>query len=240
MRVLQVIIGKELKTAFYSWFTYIIFILSLGIIGFRIWLSYANIFNVGEVSLSSLFYTLSLSLFFTIPFFTMKSISEELRTGTFELLTSKPVSLWDIIGGKFMANIILVALFLLLTLIHYITIASLSHIDYAVVLCGYLGLILLGGCYVSIGLFASSLTHQPIVALVIHFCIAIWFQFIFQIGADFGGDGHVATFLNYLSLGEHFNTLSRGIIDSRSLVYLFSVSMLFLALTHYRVRQPKH
>ena len=157
MGAVKVIINKELKVAFNSLLIYIAYTAFLCVTGFVCWFSGKNIFSSGQASLSNLFNVFYWTLFFLIPALTMKSISEERKDGTFELLFSKPIKTWQLIMGKFFAILLQVVICLALTLPYYITIASLGNVDHAVGFCGYLGLILVCGCYISIGMFASSL-----------------------------------------------------------------------------------
>lgn len=142
MGAVKVIINKELKVAFNSLLIYIAYTAFLGVTGFVCWFSGKNIFSSGQASLSNLFNVFYWTLFFLIPALTMKSISEERKEGTFELLFSKPIKTGQVIMGKFLAILLQVVICLALTLPYYITIASLGNVDHAVGFCGYLGLIL--------------------------------------------------------------------------------------------------
>ena len=198
------------------------------------WFSGKNIFSSGQASLSNLFNVFYWTLFFLIPALTMKSISEERKDGTFELLFSKPIKTWQLIMGKFFAILLQVVICLALTLPYYITIASLGNVDHAVGFCGYLGLILVCGCYISIGMFASSLTPNTIVAFFITFAIEIGFVVLFEFIAELWGSGFMAALFTYLSIGEHFDAIPRGVIDTKDLIYFISVIIIFLALArHY-------
>ena len=203
MGAVKVIINKELKVAFNSLLIYIAYTAFLGVTGFVCWFSGKNIFSSGQASLSNLFNVFYWTLFFLIPALTMKSISEERKEGTFELLFSK-------------------------------TITSLGNVDHAVGFCGYLGLILVSGCYISIGMFASSLTPNTIVAFFITFAIETGFVLLFEFIAELWGSGFMAALFTYLSIGEHFDAIPRGVIDTKDLVYFISVIIIFLALAkHY-------
>ena len=202
--------------------------------GIRLLVLRENIFSSGQASLSNLFNVFYWTLFFLIPALTMKSISEERKDGTFELLFSKPIKTWQLIMGKFFAILLQVVICLALTLPYYITIASLGNVDHAVGFCGYLGLILVCGCYISIGMFASSLTPNTIVAFFITFAIEIGFVVLFEFIAELWGSGFMAALFTYLSIGEHFDAIPRGVIDTKDLIYFISVIIIFLALArHY-------
>ena len=217
MGAVKVIINKELKVAFNSLLIYIAYTAFLCVTGFACWFSGKNIFSSGQASLSNLFNVFYWTLFFLIPALTMKSISEERKDGTFELLFSKPIKTWQLIMGKFFAILLQVVICLALTLPYYITIASLGNVDHAVGFCGYLGLILVCGCYISIT-----------------FAIEIGFVVLFEFIAELWGSGFMAALFTYLSIGEHFDAIPRGVIDTKDLIYFISVIIIFLALArHY-------
>lgn len=234
MGPIKVIINKELKIGFNSFFIYIVYATFFCITGFVCWFSGENVFSTGQASLGNLFNVFYWTLFLLIPALTMKSISEEQKEGTLELLFSKSIKTWQLIMGKFFAIFLQVLLCLMLTLPYYITIASLGHIDHAVGFCGYFGLILISSAYISIGIFASSITTNPIVAFFGALAIEITFAFIFEFIAGLGSGFFTALF-TYLSLEEHFDAISRGVIDSKDLIYLVSVTIAFLALTRHYV-----
>lgn len=239
MNPIKVIIDKELKIAFNSVLVYAVWLASFGVTGFICWLSGSNIFYTGQASLGYLFNVFHEVLYFGVPVLTMKSIASEKKDGTFQLLFSKPIKSWQLIAGKFFAILIEILIMLALTLPYYITIASLGHVDHAVGFCGYLGLICASGCYISMGIFASSLTKNPVIALFATFAITVWFQFLFTGLASLLGNTFIAAILNHLSIAEHFDTLSRGILDSKDIIYFTSIIALFLSLTRYFICKPR-
>lgn len=239
MGAVKVIIDKELKVAYNSLPLYIVYTIFFCVTGFICWFSWKNVFNTGQASLSYLFNVFYWTLFFMIPVLTIKSISEERKDGTFELLFTKPIKIWQLLSGKFYAIQLQVILCLVLTLPYYITLTSLGHIDHAAGICGYIGLLLVSGCYISIGIFASSLTSNTIVAFFITFAIGIWFQFLFEFIAGLFGSGFIAALLTYLSMGEHFDAIPRGVIDTKDLVYFVSIITIFLALTRYTISRTR-
>ncbi len=239
MGAVKVIIDKELKVAFNSLAIYIIYTVFFCITGFICWFSWKNVFYTGQASLSYLFNVFYWTLFFMVPVLTMKSISDERKDGTFELLFTKPIKPWQFLCGKFFAILLQVILCLLLTLPYYITLTSLGHVDYAAGICGYLGLILVSGCYISMGIFASSLTSNTIVAFFVTFAIGVWFQFLFEFIAGLFGSGFIAALFTYLSMGEHFDAIPRGVIDTKDFVYFVSIVTLFLALARYYISRTR-
>ncbi|MFY0686517.1 MAG: ABC transporter permease subunit [Cyclobacteriaceae bacterium] len=230
MNKVWIITKRELASFFDSLTAYVMIILFLGLSGLFTWIVGSNIFMMGQASLDVFFGIAFWSLFFFIPALTMKMIAEENRAGTIELLITKAVTDGQIVLGKFLACLVLVAIALVCTLPYYYTISQLGNIDDGAVIGGYLGLLFLSGAYISIGLFASSLTTNQIVAFLIALFIGIFFQLLFDvIGGTFAGT--LGSIFNYLSLRAHFDSLSRGVIDSRDMIYFLSVIVLGLLLS---------
>ena len=156
-------------------------------------------------------------------------LSEERRSGTLELLLTKPVSDWQVVMGKFLACLELIMIALLFTLPYYISIWILGPIDHGAVWCGYLGMILMSAALISIGIFASSITNNQIVAFLLSLFVGVFFLIIFDVLANsfIGGLGE---FLSYLSISTHYSSISRGVIDSRDVLYFLSISFIGLFL----------
>ena len=167
MKPIWIIAKRELRAFFDSLIAYILIIVFLGLSGFFTWLFGSDIFFIGQATLQPFFSVAYWTLFFFIPALTMKMIAEEKRMGTIELLLTKSVSDWQVILGKFTACLILIGIALLLTLPYYITVWFLGPIDHGAVWSGYLGMILMSMAYISIGLFASSITNNQIVAFLL-------------------------------------------------------------------------
>ena len=222
MNKIWIITRRELASFFDSLIAYVIIIMFLGFTGFFTWLAGNNVFLMGQANLQVFFQIGFWTLFFFIPALTMKMLAEETRSGTIELLSTKAISDWEIVTGKFMACLLLVLIALSCTLPYYVTVSQLGSIDHGAMVGGYMGLLLLSAGYISIGLFASSITNNQIVAFLIALLIGIFFQLLFDI-MGFTFRGSVGNVLNYLSMRTHFDSLSRGVIDSRDLIYFFSV-----------------
>lgn len=229
MKEIFIIAQKELKTFFDSLIAYILIVIFLGMSGFFTWLFGSDIFFIGQATLQPFFSIAYWTLFFFIPALTMKMLSEEKRIGTMELLLTKPVSDWQVIFGKFLASLELIGIALIFTLPYYITVSFIGSVDHGAVWCGYLGMILMSMALISIGLFASSITNNQIVAFLLSLFIGVFFLIIFDVLANnfIGGLGQ---FLSYLSLSTHYESISRGVIDSRDLLYFLSISYLGLFL----------
>ncbi|MGD0754061.1 MAG: ABC transporter permease subunit [Bacteroidales bacterium] len=230
MKTIWIIAKRELSSFFDSLIAFIIIILFLGFSGFFTWISGADIFITGQASLQSFFSIAYWTLFFFIPALTMRLIAEEKKTGTIEMLLTKAVTDRQVILGKYLAALILIAIALLFTLPWVITISKLGDIDTGGVICGYAALILMSAAYTSIGLFASSITNNQIVAFLSALFIGLFFHFIFEvIAADM--KGFLGQVINSLSVNVHFESLSRGVVDSKDLVYFGSIIFLGLFLT---------
>jgi ABC-2 type transport system permease protein len=229
MHAVWVIAKRELASFFDSLIAYIMLVLFLGFSGFFTWLYGSDVFMVGQASLGSFFNVAFWTLFFFIPALTMRLLAEEKKTGTIELLLTKAVTDRQVVVGKFLSTLMLVGIVLLFTLPYPLTLAMLGDLDKGQVICGYAGLMLLTAAYTSIGLFASSLTSNQIVAFLSALFIGLFFHLIFgMLAGQFSGlPGQV---LDTLSLSGHFQSISRGVIDSTDLIYFLSVIFLGLFL----------
>ena len=232
MKEIWIISKRELQSFFDSLIAYILIIVFLGLSGFFTWLFGSDVFFIGQATLQPFFSIAYWSLFFFIPALTMKMISEERRSGTIELLLTKPVNDWQVVIGKFIAALELITIALIFTLPYYFSIWMIGPVDHGAVWCGYLGMILMSMAFIGIGLFTSSITNNQIVAFLLSLFIGVFFLIIFDVLAS-NFTGATGKFLNYLSLSTHYQSISRGVIDSRDLLYFLSISFfgLFLAQT---------
>ena len=185
--------------------------------------------NVNEMLISPLFLNVSVILLFTLPLVTMRTYSEEKRTGTIELLLTAPLTDLQIVLGKFLGGLVLYLAMLGITVIHIGFLFAFGNPEWRPVLTGYLGLLLMGGCFLSLGLFVSSLTRNQIVAGMVTFAVFLMFWIINWI-SSFSGPT-TQNVLNYLSITEHLNDFARGVIDTKHLVYYFSFIAFSLFLT---------
>ena len=222
-----IIAKRELRSFFDSLMAYVMIVLFLGFSGFFTWLFGNDVFLTNQASLQSFFGISFWTLFFFIPAVTMGLLADERKTGTIELLVTKPVSDWQIIAGKFFAAFFLICITLALTLPYYFTIASIGKVDHGAVWMGYLGLLFMSASYISIGLFASSITSNQIVAFLISLFIGIFFHLIFSLTGN-GSGGWLTSLLGYLSLSNHYESMARGVIDSKDVCYFLSI--IFLGL----------
>jgi ABC-2 type transport system permease protein len=195
----------------------------------------SSILDYGYAGLDSFFNIAPYLFIFLVPAITMRAIAEEKKDGTFELLATRPLSDWDILFGKFLACLAIVLLTLLPTLIYYFSIYHLGitrgNIDTGTVIGSYIGLVLLGSAFTSIGLFTSSLSNNQIIA----FTVAVFLCFFSFSGFDSISSiislQGIASFLTQLGINEHYQSVSRGVLDTRDLIYFLSFTALFLFLS---------
>ncbi len=230
MKKIWIITKKELKGFFDSLMAYIMIIAFLGFSGFFTWLYGADVFMVNQASMKSFFSIAYWTLFFFIPALTMHTIADENKTGTIELLLTKPISDWQLVVGKFLGVFLLIVIALGLTLPYYITIANIGPIDHAAVWAGYFGLLLMSATYISIGIFASSVTQNQIVAFLLAIFIGMFFHIIFGV-LSHNTSGFIGELFNSLNLSTHFDSISRGVIDSRDILYFLSIIFIGLYAT---------
>jgi ABC-2 type transport system permease protein len=239
MKQTWIITKRELQAYFDSLMAYILLILFLGFSGFFTWLYGSDIFYIKQATLMPFFNIAYWTLFFFIPALTMRLISEENRMGTMELLLTKPVSNWQVVAGKFLASLILIALALILTIPYVITVSTLGNLDGGEVFSGYFALILFSAMYISVGLFTSSISNNQIVSYLLALFIGIFFQVIFNMLAE-NSSGIIGHVLDYLSVSTHFNSMTRGVMDSRDLIYFLGISFIGLVLTESMLMKKRY
>jgi ABC-2 type transport system permease protein len=222
MRQIFIVCKRELNSFFDSLLAYIMIIAFLGFSGFFTWLYGRDVFLVKQASLQSFFDVAYWTLFFFIPALTMRLIAEEKNSGTLEMILTKPVSDWQLVVGKFLSTLLLICISLALTIPYYITISSIGPVDHGAVWTGYLGLLLMSAAYISIGVFSSSITNNQIVAFLVALLIGIFFHLLFSLLAR-NFSGITGNILNYLSLDTHYNSITRGVIDTKDIIYFLSV-----------------
>jgi ABC-2 type transport system permease protein len=217
---------REIRSYFNSPVAYVVIVVFLAIVG---WFFTSTLFLVNVATLSTLFEVTPWVFIGFIPAITMRLLAEEKKSGTIELLTTKPVHDVEIVLGKFLAAFSLLAATLLPTLIYVITMGILGDLDMGPVFTGYLGLLMMGAVFIGIGLFASSLTENQIVAFILSLLIVLGL-FLVDKMLIFLPDA-LSTTLEFLSVDRHFSSIARGVIDSRDLIYFISVLGFSLYLT---------
>jgi ABC-2 type transport system permease protein len=229
MKGMWIIAKRELNSFFDSLIAYIMLVLFLGFSGFFTWILGSDVFFIGQASLQSFFNVSYWTLFFFIPALTMRLLAEERKTGTIELLLTRAVSDRAVVAGKFLSTLILISIALLFTIPYVITISSIGDMDSGEVICGYLGLLLMSAMYAGIGVYASSITSNQIVAFLTALFIGLFFHIIFGVVAgQFGG--WLGAVFSGLSVSTHFESISRGVLDSRDVLYFCSVTLVALLL----------
>ena len=185
--------------------------------------------NVNEMLISPLFLNVSVILLFTLPLITMRTYAEEKRSGTIELLLTSPLTDVQIVMGKFLGGLVLYCAMLAITFVHIGFLFWFGNPEWRPVATGYLGLLLMGSCFLSLGLFISSLTRNQIVAGMVTFAVFLLLWVINWFASFTGPTMQIV--LNYLSITEHLNDFARGVIDTSHLVYYVSFIAFSLFLT---------
>ncbi|MFO7768350.1 MAG: ABC transporter permease subunit [bacterium] len=215
---------KEVKAYFNSPAAYVVMAVFLLIAG---WFFSSDLFLVGQASLRTFFEVGRLILIFFVPAITMRLLAEEQASGSLELLVTYPVTDAEIVLAKWLSAMTLLAVTLLFTLVYYLTVVILGNPDEGAVAGGYLGLLLLGSAASAVGLLASSLTRNQVVAFVLAW--ALLFALFMLNNVLVFLPSWVAGFMEYLSFGYHLDNLSRGVLDSRDVLYFVSLTVIALA-----------
>lgn len=231
-----VICKREISSFFDSLMAYILLVVFLGLTGFFTWLYGSDVFFIGQATLNTFFGIAYWTFFFFIPAVTMKSLADERKSGTFELMATKPISDWEIIVGKWLGSWFLILIAIATSLPYYVTVANLGSIDHGATLAGYLGLILVTGAYVAIGIFSSSLTNNQIVAFILSLFISLFFHLLFEILSS-AFQGWLGQVFNFLSMNFHFQTMQRGIVGIESVVFMLSLMIMALSLATFSIRR---
>ncbi len=237
--------SKEISGFFSSLTGYVVIVVFLLLNSLFMWIvpGQFNVIENGYASMDTLFAIAPWVFLFLVPAITMRMISEEKRMGTLDLLNTRPVSELQIILAKFLASWTLVLLSLLPTLVYFWSVARLGNptgnMDVGGTWGSYFGLLFLGGIYAAIGVFSSSLSENQIVA----FIIAVFLSFIMYLGFEFlsglASSGSIAFQISRLGISHHYNSISRGVIDSRDLLYFAGVMALFIMGTRTVLQSSK-
>ncbi|WP_040249479.1 gliding motility-associated ABC transporter permease subunit GldF [Psychroserpens mesophilus] len=236
------ILKKEINSFFASPIGYLVIAVFLSINGLFLWLFKGefNILDNGFADLSSFFLLAPWILIFLVPAVTMRSFADEKKQGTLELLLTKPISHLHIVFGKYLGAFILILMALIPTLLYVYTISKLGNpegnLDIGSVMGSYFGLLFLVAAYTAIGVFASSLTDNQIVAFITAVFISFFFYFGFEGLSNYNLFGD-AFFIEKLGMESHFKSMSRGILDTRDIIYFLSVTALFLTFTTLNIKR---
>jgi ABC-2 type transport system permease protein len=239
------LLKKEISSFLSSLIGYIVIIVFLLINSLFLWVFplQFNILDYGFASIDNLFMLSPFVFLFLIPAITMRSFADEQKTGTIELLMTKPLTDIQIIGAKYLAGLVLVLFALLPTLVYFFSVNKLGlppgNIDMGGTWGSYLGLLFLGAGFVAIGIFASSLAENQIVAFItaVFFCgfLYIGFEFIYSLSLF----GKIDLLIQSLGMNAHYTSMSRGVIDTRDVLYFLSLIAIFLLLTKIKLERRK-
>ena len=237
------ILLREIKSFFGSPIGYLVIAIFLLLNGLFLWVFEGdfNILNSGFADLTPFFTLSPWILIFLIPAITMKSFSDEIKQGTIELLLTKPISVWEIVSGKFFGAFFLIVIAIIPTLIYVYVIYGLGmpegNIDMGSTMGSYFGLLFLIASYTAIGIFTSTLSENQIVAFIISVFLCFIFYFGFQgIATQFT---NFADLISLFGMDYHFKSMSRGVIDTRDVLYFVSITIVFLSLTVYKLKSLK-
>ena len=226
IRHVGIIFRKEMAAYFNSTVAYITLVVFLLISG---WFFSSAFFLIGESDLRGLFSIIPVIYLFFVPAVSMGLIAREKSAGTMELLVTLPLEDWEVVVGKYLAAVALSGVGLLYTMVHFISLAFVgTHVDVGAILAGYLGLLLVGGVYAAAGIFCSAATGNQITAFILAFLIAFVLFMLDKV--LFFAPGFLTALLQYVSIDFHLTNISRGVIDSRNVIYFASVIALFLIL----------
>ncbi|MBZ0243569.1 MAG: gliding motility-associated ABC transporter permease subunit GldF [Bacteroidales bacterium] len=236
---------KEISSFLSSLIGYLVIAVFLLITGLFLWV-FPNEFNIldfGYANLDGLFILAPFVFLFLVPAITMRSFADEQRSGTIELLLTKPLSDLSLVSAKFLASLVLVGVALLPTLIYYFTVYQLGqpvgNLDAGGIWGSYIGLFMLAAAFVAIGLFCSSLTDNQLLAFILAVFLSGFLYMGFDMIYSLSLFGNVDLFIKNLGIAAHYSSISRGVVDTRDLLYFLSVIVLFIALTRLKLASRK-
>jgi ABC-2 type transport system permease protein len=236
------ILKKEINTFFASPIGYLVIGVFLLLNGLFLWVFKGefNILDNGLANLSPFFLLAPWILIFLVPAVTMRSFSDEKKQGTLELLVTKPISHFQIVLGKYFGALVLILMALIPTLLYVYTVLQLGNpegnLDMGSTIGSYFGLLFLIASYTAIGVFASSLSDNQIVAFIIAVFICFFFYFGFEGLSNYNVFNNLI-YMENLGMASHYNSMSRGVIDTRDLIYFISIALAFLVFTKMRIQK---
>jgi len=234
---MKAILFKEFRSFFGSPIGYLVIAIFLLLSGLFLWVFEGdfNILNSGFSDMTPFFTIAPWIMLFLIPAVTMRSFSDEKKQGTMELLLTKPLSLWEIVTGKFLGAFLLLIIAIIPTLVYVKVIYDLGlpvgNIDFGSTLGSYFGLLFLMAGYTSIGIFTSTLSDNQIVAFIVSVFLCFVLYFGFEGIANYPVLGNYGGFVSSLGMDFHYKSMSRGVIDTRDITYFVSITVLFLSLS---------
>lgn len=242
---MKAILLKEFRSFFGSPIGYLVIAVFLLLNGLFLWVFEGeyNILNSGFADTTPFFTIAPWILLFLIPAVTMRSFSDEKKQGTMELLLTKPLSLLEIAGGKFLGSFMLLIIAILPTLVYVKVIYDLGlpegNLDFGSTLGSYFGLLFLMGAYTAIGIYTSSLSDNQIVSFLLAVLLSFIMYFGFQGISNFTSLGSSASVIAAFGMDYHYKSMSRGVLDTRDMIYFISIVILFISLTVYKLKSYK-
>jgi ABC-2 type transport system permease protein len=240
-----VLLKKEINSFFNSLIGYIVIIVFLLINGLFLWVFPLdfNILNSGYANIDGLFVLAPFVFLFLVPGITMRLFADEKKTGTIEILLTKPINDYQIILSKYLAALLLVFFSLIPTLVYFFSVYILGsppgNLDMGGMWGSYIGLLFLGSAFVSIGLFASSLTNNQLISFIIAIILCGFFYIGFEFIYSFNLFGNADLLIQFLGINAHYTSISRGVIDTRDVIYFISINALFIFLTKISMESRK-
>lgn len=228
MRNILIIAKKEIKSYFSSAVAYVVFAMFLILSGYF----FSVILLVTKnASLEGALYNTTITLLFLIPLITMKLFAEERKLGTLEILMTKPVRDFEVVLGKFLGSLFFLLIMFSSTLVYVFILFKYGNPDVGPIWAGYLGLFLLGACFLAVGIFASTLTENQIIAAVLSFAFILLLWIVNWISGNLELSEKINEFLNYLSLSGHFDDFVKGIVDLKNTIFYLSFIAFWLFVT---------
>ncbi len=233
------ILKKEINSFFASPIGYLVIAIFLLLNGLFLWVFKGefNILDNGFADLSTFFLLAPWILIFLIPAVTMRSFSDEKKQGTLELLLTKPISKLQLVLGKYFGAFVLILIALLPTLLYVYTVYQLGNptgnLDFGSTLGSYFGLLFLVAAYTAIGVYSSTISDNQIVA----FIVAVFLCLFFYIGFEGVADITSSNLVEQLGMNAHYKSMSRGVLDTRDIIYFLSVTVLFIVLTKFNIKK---
>ncbi|MBW8887959.1 MAG: ABC transporter permease subunit [Fibrobacteres bacterium] len=238
MKNAMTIFKKELRSYFSSPVGYVFIIFYL-LVSNAFFFFVQDFFKQGQDSMRGFFAAMPWIFLFFVPAISMRLWAEEKKMGTVELLLTMPLKEWEVVMGKFLAAFAFLGIALLFTLTVPISLAYLGKPDFGVIVGSYVGALFLGSAYLAIGLYISSLTENQVVAFIISLAVIFVLLLVGIAPVWLNAVGSLVSFCDYVSLLSHFNNVTRGVIDSRDVVYYASVIVLFLYLNVKNIEARK-
>ncbi len=239
------LLWKELHSFLSSLIGYVVIIVFLIVNGLFLWVFPLdfNILDYGYANLDGLFMLAPFVFLFLIPAITMRSFADEKKSGTMEILLTKPLSDFQIILAKYLASVVLILFSLLPTLVYYITIYRLGlpvgNLDIGGIMGSYIGLFFLGAAFAAVGIYASAISSNAIVSFVITVFLCGFFYVGFEFIYSFALFGKIDLLIRALGINAHYTSISRGVIDTRDVIFFLSFISLFIMLTRLSLQSRK-